>query len=82
MQMDETAAQASKSQWANEGSSPKQTPNQVGHQGGVGGWQPGLSGVLYPAELLSDLDVEGCPGLCQDRDVSGLLAEGGRSQGF
>ena len=39
-------------------------------------------GVLYPAELLSDLDVEGCPGLCQDRDVSGLLAEGGRSQGF
>ena len=35
--MDETVPQALKSQWANEGSSPKQTPNQVGHQGGVTG---------------------------------------------
>lgn len=59
-----------------------QTPNQEGHRQGTGGWQPGLSGVPYPAELPSDLDAEGCPGLCQDIDRSGLLAEGGRAWGF
>lgn len=71
------SAQASKSQWASEGSSSKQTLNQWVIRAGVGGWQPGLLGVPYPAELLSDLDAEGCPGLCQDRDRSGLLAEAG-----